>query len=154
MSNPLGNLLTPEIMDRLGSQNTDRANSVIFLLTVDGGKFPHAAMLSPYQVVAAGPDRLLISIHRGTSSQRLLDSERRATLILQAEPRVFYVRIEISGEISWDMAEKLALYSAMPVEVLEDYSDAAPMVSELRFSAEKVGEPYQREFEEILKHIA
>ena len=154
MSQNLGSKLPDKTFNSLKFSNETRTNSAIFLLTKDGESFPHVALLSPYQVVAVNRVKLLVAVHSASRSCAFLASDGKGTLILQLEPAVQYVKCRFSesddkGYSSGEYGEKL--FNATPLEILEDYSDKAPFVSELRFDETNTYGPYSEGFGRLKK---
>lgn len=152
MSVSLGKVLTSKALDLLHYDNTERRNSAILILTVDRGHFPHVALLSPYQVVAASPHRLYLAVHRGTHTHGLLGKEMRTTLVIQVEPAVEYIKCNLQAAKDWEHNTD-DLYLASPSDILEDYSEKAPFLSELRFDTKRIYDAYRTEFNDITSYI-
>ena len=153
MSKSLGNSLPARMLDYLHVGNSQRDNTVIFLLTSDPSGFPHVALLSPFQVVTTSDREFLLAVHKGTNSQRYLDESRKATLIIQASPSVDYVKFQPEKVEGWVSKKDEVLYRAKPVDVLEDYSEMAPYISQLKFDPKEILEDYSAGFEEIKEYI-
>lgn len=153
MSKSLGNSLPARALDYLHVGNAARDNTVIFLLTSDPSGFPHVALLSPFQVVTTSDREFMLAVHKGTKSQHYLEENRKATLIVQASPSVDYIKFQATRVEGWVSKKDEILYRAEPVDVLEDYSDMAPYVSQLKFDPRKILEDYSAGFEEIKKYI-
>ncbi len=153
MSKSLGKNLPPALYEQLRHDNPNRQNTAIFLVVRDDDGFPHAALLSPYQVVAPRPDRVYVGIHMGTKTEGYLQKQNIATLIVQVKPAVFYIKCRTAKTSEWDHP-KDRLYNLEVSDVLEDYSESAPFVSELRFSETNTIAPYSEEFENIRKYAS
>ncbi len=153
MSKSLGNTLPARALDYLHVGNGNRDNTVIFLITSDPSGFPHVALLSPFQVVAVSESEFLIAVHKGTRSEHYLGENRKATLIIQDKPSVDYIKFQAERVEGWVSGKDENLYRAMPIDVLEDYSDLAPYVSQLKFEPREILEDYSAGFEEIKKYI-
>lgn len=153
MSSSYGNRLPQKAVDFLHKDNSIRKNSAIFLVTSDLEGYPHVALLSPYQVVTCNDQVLYIAVHRGTRSQQFLERDMKGTLILQIQPAVEYLKISVKEDPDWDSSNNDVLYRAEPSEVLEDYSDKAPFISELLFDQEYIYESYKAGFDKITAHI-
>lgn len=153
MSTSFGNKLPPRVLGSLHHDNTERENSAIFLLTSDDSGVPHVALLSPFQVVTTSPKTFMVSVHKGTRSQKFLEKQKKGTLIIQMQPAVDYVKFRVEEAAGWSSARDEILYSATPLDVLEDYSDKAPFISELRFDSKEILEDYTAGFQEIRRYI-
>lgn len=152
MSTSYGNTLPGKFIEALGAENAERRNSAIFILSSDREGFPHVALLSPYQVVASGAGKLLIAVHEGTRTQQYLEDSMKATIIVQLEPAVEYVKCRLEKVHDWNPGTGEALYAASIHEVLEDYSDKAPFVSELLFDQNNIFTQYSAGFQNIRKY--
>lgn len=156
MSTSLGNKLPDRLVKFLENENLKRKNSAIFLVTSDPEGYPHIALLSPYQVVIKDSRTLFIAVHKGTRSQKFLEHEGKATMIVQLQPAVEYIKFQIARADDWGSEKMDSLYVATPTEILEDYSDKAPFTSELEFDEKKIVDAYREGFhkmrEYILKH--
>lgn len=153
MSRSLGKSLPPKLYEQLRHDNAKRENTAIFLVVRDDDGFPHAALLSPYQVVAPGPEMVYVGIHGGSRTEGYLRKWNIATLIVQVAPAVFYIKCRSNKTIEWEH-QKDRLYSLEISDVLEDYSESAPFISELRFSERNVMAHYSEVFENIRKYAA
>lgn len=154
MSQNLGNKLPEKTFNILAFTNSTRKNSAIFLLTEDNESYPHVALLSPYQVVAFSMNRMLVAVYSNSASCRYLSSNGKGTLIIQVEPAVQYVRCTFSESEEEDYAsgkQGEKLFVATIVDVLEDFSENAPFISELIFDESGVLGPYREGFQRLSK---
>lgn len=153
MSENLGNLLPDHIMKLVGSEIEKRENSVIVIVTAGSDGFPHAALLSPYQVIASGRDRLTVAVHGITRTASNLISSGKGMLVTQAGPAVQYLKCTFKEmrecRIRQGETEE-RVFQAIPAEVLEDGSSRAPFVSFLRFEESRVRSMYSKEFRDLL----
>lgn len=154
MSTSHGRMLPDKLLKSLHSENARRENSAIFFLTVDESGLPHVALLSPFQVVSDKPDRFYLAVHRGTRSQQFLQKEGQGTLIVQLQPAVFYIKFRATESKGWESIMDNVLYTAEPLEVLEDSSEKVPFVSELRFDSGEILDIYTAAFREISEYIS
>lgn len=152
MSENLGEKLPENTFTFLKYSNEKRKNSAIFLLTVDEESYPHVALLSSYQVVARNPSELVVAVHSTSKSCSYLDKNGRGTLILQLSPAVQYIKClfrELTEEEAGTVGSGEKLFSVTIAEVLQDYSDKAPFVSELLFDEKNTFKPYSEGFKKI-----
>lgn len=136
----------------LSHENSKRKNVAIFLAVRDDDDFPHIALFSPFQIVASNPDKFYIGIHIGSRTEGFLEKWKKVTMILQVQPAVFYVKCNVTKAHGWDDPVD-ELYVAEITDVLEDYSDTAPFLSELTFDVKTVLPLYSEEFEFIRNYI-
>ena len=153
MSTSFGDKLTKRILDYLHFDKEKRDNTVIFLLTGDDDGFPHVALLSPFQVVTSGENEFFLTVYKGTRSQQFLHKNGRGTLILQADPALNYIKFKVREIDGWLSRRGELLYGATPTEVLEDYSDKAPYLSQLKFEPKEIVDDYSAGFQEIREYI-
>lgn len=154
MSTSLGDKFPSRILDYLSVENENRDNTVIFLLTSDNEGFPHVALLSPFQVVTTKDSEFLMTVHHGTNSQKFLQRMLKGALILQADPAIDYVKFEVELIEGWKSARDEVLYRATPVEILEDYSEKVPYLSQLKFDSTEIIKDYSAGFKEIKDYIS
>lgn len=148
----MGKELPDRVLEATIYTNSMRRNSAIFLLTVDRGSFPHVALLSPYQVIALNSTRMLVAVHSASRSASFLKKNGKGTLILQAKPAVVYVKCSFRLLPDIDLTVSgipESVYSATPEEVLEDYAEKAPFLTELKFDETFTRDPYMKEFNHL-----
>ena len=153
MSTSYGKRLPEKAVEFLHFNNRNRKNSAIFLVTTDQDGYPHVALLSPYQVVTTSEQELFLAVHKGTRSQHYLHTQMKGTIILQMQPAVEYLKISVREEQGWVSENEDVLYRAVPSEVLEDYSDKAPFISELLFDQKNIYEHYKAGFERTVEYM-
>lgn len=154
MSRTLGVELPKSIMEKLASSDDLRESQAIFLLTVDEIGSPHVALLSPYQVFAGEPSKLLIAVHSTSHSCSYIKSSGKITLIIQSLPSVLYVHcraVEIKGKEIRNGPFSDSVFKADITMVLEDYSEKAPFISDLRFRDDEIRDDYRGELSELRK---
>lgn len=152
MSKSRGKSIPESLRNELDSTNKKRDNRVIFLLTVDGEGFPHVALLSPFQVLVMNSCEVLFAVHSSSGTASYLTSRGRCTLIFQSSPSIIYVKVESSAvkdAIELEGAYSDLVFEGEVLEVLEDYSDKAPLISDLKFRVEDVSQWYEAEFRKL-----
>lgn len=155
MSINIGDRLPEQCMKILGIDSETRDNSAIITVTEDDSSFPHAALLSPYQIVAASDNLLYISIYPDSRFCQFLSSRKKGTLIVPFLPGIFYIKCvfeELSHRIKINGSERRT-FKATPIAILEDVSDISPLTQELLFDESLVKTDYSMEFQK-LKEIA
>lgn len=153
MSTSFGNRLPQRIVNYLNVENESRDNTVIFFLTSDEEGLPHVALLSPFQVVVTGETEMFVSVHIGTKSQQNVQRDLKGTLILQADPAVNYIKFKAEFIEEWESKRNEVLYRIEPLEVLQDYSEKVPYLSQLKFDSTEIIEDYSAGFVEIRDYI-
>jgi hypothetical protein len=147
--------LGPEVYDLLRSDNKERKNVAVMLLTCDASGFPRVALLSPYQILAADHKHLLLHVYRGSHSNKNLQETKKATLVIATPPSIRYVRI--SGPTLQSKDEVLSsdeqLYEFAVEEERKDFSPEAPIISQLFFDESKIKERYEKNFALMLQSV-
>ncbi len=154
MSHDLGTKIPRKILKVLGEKNSDRKNSVIFLLSQNDSGYPHVALLSPFQVLCLDQTRLLVMINSFSGTNQNISMNGKGTLIIQSLPGVEYVKCRFERYVAVNShieIESETLFLAETVSVLEDFSEKAPLISELLFKAESVEEKYSGNFLRMLR---
>lgn len=149
MSRNLGKSIPESILGKLGRGSRERENSVIFLLTVDANGHPHVALLSPYQVLIMKNGEILFAVHSSSGTASYLSSQGKCTFIFQSPPSIAYVKTEVremKGKIIGRGPFRNLVFTGYVSEVLEDYSEKAPFISDLRFRPDDVSSLYEEEF--------
>ncbi|MDA8144407.1 MAG: hypothetical protein M0T81_10540 [Thermoplasmatales archaeon] len=154
MSHDLGMKIPGKIMKVLGEKNSNRENSVIFLLSQNDSGYPHVALLSPFQVLCLNQTRLLVMINSFSGTTQNISMNGKGTLIIQSLPGVEYLKCKFERYVAANShidIESESLFLAETVSVLEDFSEKAPLISELLFNAESVEEKYSGNFLRMLR---
>lgn len=119
----------------------ERKNIVIPLITLDEEGFPNVSLLSPYQVFLF-KNIVGISVNQGTRTYENLIKRGKATLLFVIPPKAYSIK-GVVKHISEGIFElKISI-------IEEDYSEKAPITSQLLFDENKVKEEYLREFERL-----
>lgn len=119
----------------------ERKNIFIPLITLDEEGFPNVSLLSPYQVFLF-KNIVGISVNQGTRTYENLIKRGKATLLFIIPPKVYSIK-GVVKHISEGIFElKISI-------IEEDYSEKAPITSQLLFDENKVKEEYLREFERL-----
>lgn len=147
MSKDLGRKLPRRALVKLDSSIQERSNYAIFLVTTDDSGFPHLAMLSPYQVVATSASRMHAAVHSSSHSAEYLRKSGKGMLVLQTPPSVMYVRCSFVPREVKRLEEKGEdFFDVGVINVAEDYSDMAELVTPLTFDPSKVKDTYTEIF--------
>jgi hypothetical protein len=147
---PSETVLSPEVYALLGSDNKERKNVVVLLLTCDSSGYPRVALLSPYQILAVDNIHLFLHVYRESQSNRNLREKKKATLVIVTPPSIRYVRISMDSS-PWkndDADEELHRFKVE--EERADYSQEAPITSSLLFDETKIKERYEMGFAAML----
>jgi pyridoxamine 5'-phosphate oxidase-like protein len=95
MSRSLGNTLPADLLATLRGRDLERvADQVIVVCTVDERGFPHAALLSYFEVVALGAGTLRLAMYGDSRTTANVVREKRLTLILVHAHVAYYIKGE------------------------------------------------------------
>jgi hypothetical protein len=144
--------LGPELYDLFRSDNNDRKNVVVMLLTCDASGYPRVALLSPYQILAVDNKHLFVHVYRGSTSNKNLQEKKKATLVIVTPPSIRYVRISGASQSKNDDPDTdEELHELIVEEERTDYSPEAPITTPLLFDETKIKERYEKNFELMLQ---
>jgi hypothetical protein len=139
--------LGPRLPDKLQAlfAGTDLAAGVgetFLLLTVDGDGWPHMAMLSVGELLAAVPSTLRAALWLHSTASRNLTREGRGLLALVQDGAGYYLRCQAVRGADLDLGEdgRLAYFELRIQDVLEDAVPYAVLTSGMTF---KLHEPEQ-----------
>ncbi len=103
MSRKLGNTLPADLVARLAGSNLEPvASKVIQIVTVDAGGWPHAALLSYFEVVAMDPARVRLATYANSTTSANMRRNGKVTLVVIDERVAYYVKGH-AVELSWSM---------------------------------------------------
>jgi hypothetical protein len=125
MSKSIGGHLPPEILERLSGARLHDADRVVVVCSVDDRGFPHAAILSDFEVVATDSCTIRIAVYGGSGTARNVRRDGRLTLLLIEPEFVYYIK-GTAAELSASMrcAPHNAKLSLAVVDILQDSPDA------------------------------
>ena len=93
MSRVVGSELPPDLMARLSGRDLQPvASKVIQIVTIDEGGWPHAALLSYFEVVAADRRRVRLASYANSTTSANMRRNGKATLIVIDARIVYYVK--------------------------------------------------------------
>ena len=156
MSENLGKELPDEVLSIISAERNGSQNLAVFLVSIDGGGYPHCAMLSPFQICASerGEFYFVVYSESGTCGNILRNG--RTTFIFQASGGAFYVRCKSEPvDVDYDTGEKARerLFKAYDMEVLRDFSDRASLINYTMFDLTYIGETYETGFIRLKKMV-
>jgi hypothetical protein len=126
MSKSIGGDLPSELLERLGGARLhDVADRVIVVCSVDDHGFPHAAILSYFEVVATDSRTVRIAVYGGSGTARNARRDGHLTLVLIEPEFVYYIKgtvTELTG--SMRCTPHNAKLNLSVVDVLVDSPDA------------------------------
>ncbi len=136
MSRDLGSALPEDLLARLnGGDLESKATKVIQLFTVDEGGFPHAALLSYFEVVAKDARHIRCATCATSTTSANLRRSGRATFVVIDERVAYYVKAQAS-EIAaamratdWNAAFDCRVEHVLGDEVNEEHEPGAYVAS-------------------------
>ena len=135
MSRVEGTELSPELMKLLdGDDLHSKVGETLLLLTVSETGWPHLAMLSVGELLAAGPAEVRIALWKGTRTGNNLRRTSKGTLALVYGGAGHYIEMQVtdSGRLE---AGRMTLdyFSCEIVRVLADVVGYATLTTGIRF---------------------
>ena len=93
MSTALGNQLPQALVDELNGRDLGSCwAKTIPLVTVDANGFPHFAILSYGEILAAGPSELRLGMYPNSSTSRNMRERQKISLLIVQGDSVYYVK--------------------------------------------------------------
>src|SRR5438093_9717924 len=93
MSRKLGTTLPADLLTRLAGGNLEPvASKVIQIVTVDAGGWPHAALLSYFEVVAKDPTSVRLATYANSTTSGNMRRNGKVTLVVIDERVAYYVK--------------------------------------------------------------
>jgi hypothetical protein len=107
----------------------------MLLVTVRADAWPHVAMISLGEVVAAGEDRILFALWPGSTTTANLAAGRRASLLAVVGGSSYTLRLETmpAGELATPLAGRLACFAGRVAAAARDEAPYAVLESGVRF---------------------
>lgn len=135
MSTNLGPNLPAKLIALLSGEDLRPKLGTAFLLASAGEDgYPHPAIVTPGEIVAAGPNLLRLALYDGSTASRNLRARPTATLSLVHDGAAYYVKFNAREAPSADPAlANLAVFTLEPRHVLEDREAGAEVTSGIRF---------------------
>lgn len=136
MARELGSELPADLLERLnGRQLEAKAAKVIQLFTVDNAGWPHAALLSYFEVVAKDARHLRCATYGTSTTTGNMRRNGKATFVVIDERAVYYVKTsptEIAAAMratEWNAAFDCRVEQVLIDEVNEEYEPGAYVAS-------------------------
>jgi len=130
MSTALGNQLPQALVDELNGRDLGSCwAKTIPLVTVDANGFPHFAILSYGEILAAGPSELRLGMYPNSSTSRNMRERQKISLLIVQGDSVYYVK----GSAKEHPAENVARFDVIVEQVLVDNEPGARITSGLNF---------------------
>jgi hypothetical protein len=130
MSTALGNQLPQPLLDELNAKDLgSKWSKAIPLVTIDANGYPHFAILSYGEILAAGPRELRIGLYPNSSTTRNIQARPNVSLLIVLGDSVYYVK----GTASEKPAEGVVRFEVAVEEVLVDNEPGARITSGIGF---------------------
>jgi hypothetical protein len=140
--------LPKKLCELIRLENPVRSNTVIILVTIDYSGYPRPCLLSPYQVVGGRePKEILVAVNSGSTTHSNLLERALCTLIFFTPPSAVYAKGEASK--IREAADGNTLFRVTLIEIKEDYSEVAPIISQPLFDDSKVKPRYIQTYLEL-----
>ena len=136
MTRSLGDQLPDSVRQLLdGSDVAGREGLTFLLVTADQSGWPHMAMLSVGELVAADAHTLRAALWLHSSTTNNLNREGRGMLAIVANGNGYYVRLAAERGRDLDLGAdgRLAYFALRIEDVLEDAADYATLTSGVTF---------------------
>ncbi|HLG72996.1 MAG TPA: hypothetical protein VK009_21460 [Chloroflexota bacterium] len=130
MSKALGNELPAELLrDLNGEDLPSKWSKTIPLVTIDGGGFPHFAILSYGEIIATGPSELRIGLYPNSTTTRNIQARPQIGLLIVLGDSVYYVK----GKATEKPAENTVRFDVAVEQVLVDNEPGARITGGIGF---------------------
>jgi hypothetical protein len=153
MAELLGKELPEEVARVLQPEKEARGNDVISLVTTDKSGYSRVCLLSPYQVVSSGRRDLYLAVYNGSRTEKNLRRSRKASLILVTPPSLHYIHGSVTSVLGDDHHGN-SIYLMRVRQVAEDYSEKAPINSNLTFDPAHVKGFYSEVYAGIARLVS
>jgi hypothetical protein len=136
VSRQLDPLVPPALRERLDSDDLAAAEGfTMLLMTVTGDGWPHMAMVSVGEVVAASDYSLRLALWPGSTATRNLTPSGNATLAAVVDGTSYSLRLAVTraGEVETPLAGQLARFEARVEGASADEAPYAVLESGVSF---------------------
>jgi hypothetical protein len=103
------------------------------LVTVDRAGFPHVALISWYEVVAADKATLRLALRSASQSSQNLRERRMGTVIFVLGGAAYSVKGRVEGESPLPLFPDQTSFRLRTEQVLEDKKQGIPLLHGIRF---------------------
>ena len=142
MSKERGTFLPSDLYEFLrGTTPADKFQQVILLSVVDPEGWPHFAMLSPWELVAKSPCRILLLLYKSGRTTCNIRTNCKLTLAIINPTLSYYVFCFVHPLPALEEASGQALFELKVEQVLEDLVPTATILTGLTFEGFDPGIP-------------
>lgn len=151
MSRLLGRELPQDLVSSLDAGPGPKFEDVILMVTVDESSRPHVAMLSRWEVFAAGKGELRLATYVDSTTTKNLIRNGAVTLVLVNERMSYYVKgtARLLRE-TMRVDPHNSMLGVAVTQVYEDRLPGAEMLSGMRFAKAPGVEPHEALFSELV----
>jgi len=132
VSRLVGSELPPDLMARLSGRDLQPvASKVIQIVTIDEGGWPHAALLSYFEVVAADRRRVRLASYANSTTSANMRRSGKVTFVIIDHQLAYYVKahaVEIAPAMQtmeWNAAFDCRVEQVLSDETSEEYEAGA-----------------------------
>ena len=132
MSRVVGSELPPDLMARLSGRDLQPvASKVIQIVTIDEGGWPHAALLSYFEVVAADRRRVRLASYANSTTSANMRRSGKVTFVIIDHRLAYYIKahaVEIAPAMQvmqWNAAFDCRVEQVLSDETSEEYEAGA-----------------------------
>ena len=132
----LGSQLPPDLVDRLSGRNLEAlAAKVVQIVTVDAQGWPHAALLSYFELVARDATHIRCATYAKSTTSGNMRRSGKVTFLIIDERLSYYVKAhatEIAPAMKttdWNAAFECQVEQVLADEVNEEYEPGAYVAS-------------------------
>jgi hypothetical protein len=135
MSTNLGPNLPDTLVSLLsGADLRSKVGMACVLVTQGADSYPHPAIVTPGELVAADPSTLRIALYQESSASRNLRERHVGTLCLAHDGAGYYIKADAEPfEAGASALDGLAVFTLTPRHVLKDAEEGAEVTSGFRF---------------------
>jgi hypothetical protein len=136
MSRSLGSRLPPDLVERLSGRNLEaHATKVVQIFTVDAAGWAHPALLSYFELVAAGPGHIRCATYANSTTSGNLRRSGKVTFVIIDERLAYYVKAHATEltpamrTTAFNAAFDCRVEEVLADEVNEEYEPGAYVAS-------------------------
>ena len=134
MSKELGSTLPQDVLDYLSDSGQDgKIKDVILFNTVDQNGWPRHGLLSHHEVLAKGPQRMLILLYSDSNSTRNVERKGKLSLVVVNPQMSYYLFCRARSLPPLPDASRETLFELTVERVVEDAIPTARILTGITF---------------------
>lgn len=155
MSEKLGATLPASLAALLdGTRLTEKIGQAFVLNSLDAAGWPHVALFSFGELLAAGPSTLRLGTWKGTTTSKNLKRDSRCTLTFVEGGAAYYVKCQARLlDEGVDPLPFLARFELTIDQILRDHEDDAPIDTPIRYGGPKTSDAMLAEWRSVLDFL-